>query len=107
MLAQTQDIARHQAIPSLEFYDRGVRWDHENVTVAGQRWVSAYLPVWLYSYHQVKGNGRSQLHYVAVNARTGETMGSVPINQRRLVAASAVAQVVGTVLAVIILLVGG
>jgi len=106
VLAQAQDIARYQALPSLSFYDRGVRWDHEQVTVAGQRWVSAYLPVWLYSYHQVKGN-RSQLHYVAVNARTGETMGSVPINQARLVAASAVAQVVGTVLAVIIFLAGG
>lgn len=107
VLAQTQDIARHQAIPTLEFYDRGVRWDSEQVTVAGQRWVSAYLPVWLYSYHQVKPNGRSLLHYVAVNARTGETMGSVPINQRRLVTASAIAQVVGTVLAVIVFLVGG
>ncbi len=107
VLAQAQDIARHQAIPSLKFYDRGVRWDNEQVTVAGQRWVSAYLPVWLYSYHQVKSNGRAQLHYVAVNARTGETMGSVPINQLRLVTASAIAQVVGTVIAVIIFLVGG
>jgi len=105
--AQTQDIARHQAIPTLDFYDRGVRWENEQVTVAGQRWVSAYLPVWLYSYQQVKSNGRAVLHYVAVNARTGETMGSVPINQRRLIAASAVAQAVGTVLAVIVFLVGG
>ena len=107
VLAQSQDIARHQAIPTLAFYDRGVRWDREEVTVAGERWVSAYLPVWLYSYHQVKGGGRSQLHYVAVNARTGETMGSVPINQRRLIGASLVAQALGTVVAVIIFLVGG
>jgi DNA-directed RNA polymerase subunit RPC12/RpoP len=104
--AQAGDIARHQAIPSLAFYDRGVRWDRERVDVIGQRWVSAYLPVWLYSYHQDKGGGRSQLHYVAVNARTGETMGSVPINQARLITASAVAQVFGTILAILIFLVG-
>src|SRR5690606_11402480 len=35
VLAQTQDIARHQAIPTLDFYDRGVRWESEHVTVAG------------------------------------------------------------------------
>lgn len=104
---QSQDIARHQALKTLGHYDRGVRWDAEHVEVVGQRWVSAYLPVWLYSYHEQKSGGRSLLHYVAVNARTGETMGSVPINQTRLLAASAVAQAVGTVLAVVIFLVGG
>ena len=105
--SQAQDIARHQALPTLTHYDRGVRWDNQQVDVVGQRWVSAYLPVWLYSYHQVKSNGRSMLHYVAVNARTGETMGSVPINQGRLLGASAIAQVVGTVLGLLIFLVGG
>ena len=104
---QATDIARHQAIPFLKHYDRGVRWDAEHVEVIGERWVSAYLPVWLYSYHETKSGGRSLMHYVAVNARTGETMGSVPINQGRLLAASAVAQVVGTVAGILILLVGG
>ena len=55
----------------------------------GERWVSAYLPVWLYSYYEKKPNGKSFLHYVAVNARTGETMGSVPLNQRKLLLVSA------------------
>ncbi|MDQ2624793.1 MAG: TFIIB-type zinc ribbon-containing protein [Actinomycetota bacterium] len=104
---QAADIARYQANATLEYYGRGVRWDAERLDVVGQRWVSAYLPVWLYGYYERRRDGSSFLHYVAVNGRTGETMGSVPINQRRLVAASAVSQVVGTVLAVIILLVGG
>jgi hypothetical protein len=46
-----------------------------------------YLPVWLYSYHQ-PGNGRGLLHYIAVNGRTGETMGSVPIQQWKLILVS-------------------
>src|SRR5690606_38424289 len=104
---QAQDIARHKANETLAFYDRGVRWDHERLDVVGQRWLSAYLPVWLYSYHQRKPNGRSFLHYVAVNARTGETMGSVPVNKPRLLAVSAVVQLVGTVVFGIITVMGG
>ena len=60
------------------------------------------LPVWIAAYRF-----RDKAYRVCVNARTGETMGSVPINQTRLLGASAVAQAVGTVLAVVIFLVGG
>lgn len=104
--AQTQDIARHKANQTLTAYGRGVRWDHEQVDVIGQRWVSAYLPVWLYSYHEKKSGGRSFLHYVAVNGRTGETMGSVPLNQAKLLLVSAGVQAVGTVLFALFMLVG-
>ena len=38
------------------------------------------------------------MHYVAVNARTGETMGSVPINKTRLMTVSAIVEVLGIVL---------
>lgn len=108
-LVQTQaaDVARYQANATLEYYDRGVRWDAERLDVVGQRWVSAYLPVWLYSYYERKGNGSAFLHYVAVNGRTGETMGSVPIHKARLFAVSSVVQVIGMVIGTIILVVGG
>src|SRR5690625_162661 len=99
---QAQDIARYKANETLGHYDRGVRWEHENLEMVGQRWVSAYLPVWLYSYYQKKANGKSFVHYVAVNARTGETMGSVPLNQPKLLAVSAAVQVVGTILGVVL-----
>lgn len=102
---QSQDIARHAALKTIEFYDRGVRWDHEELSVIGERWLSAYLPVWLYSYMETKKNGKTFLHYVAVNARTGETMGSVPINNPRLLLTSAAVQVLGTVAFVIAMLV--
>ena len=72
---ELNDVARHALNKELAFYDRGVKWDYENVEIRGKQWVSAYLPVWLYSYQ----DSSKVLHYVAVNARTGETMGSVPI----------------------------
>ena len=93
---QSKDVARFAANKTLGFYDRGVRWDTENLEVKGQQWKSAYLPVWLYSYQQKKGN-KSLLHYVAVNARTKETMGSVPIHMPKLVLISALVEILGII----------
>ncbi len=89
-------IARAQVESSVRRYDRGVRWEQEGLKVHGSRWVSMYLPVWLYSYQQPGG----MLHYIAVNGRTGETMGSVPIQQWKLILVSLTA---GTVLETIAL----
>ena len=91
---------------TLKFYDRGVRWDSEEVDVRGQRWVSAYLPVWLYSYQQKKSGGKTFLHYVAVNGRTGETMGSVPVHQGKLLLVSGIVQLFGTVIGLVLVAVG-
>jgi hypothetical protein len=76
-------IARAQVEKSASRYDRGVRWEQEGLEVHGTRWVSMYLPVWLYSYLQPNGSS-GMLHYIAVNGRTGETMGSVPVQQWKL-----------------------
>lgn len=104
--AQAEDVTRHRVNETLKFYDRGVRWTHQDVDVRGQRWVSAYLPVWLYSYQQRKSNGKTFLHYVAVNARTGETMGSVPIHQSKLWLVSGAVEVAGIITAGVLLLLG-
>lgn len=85
--SQSKDIARYAANDSLKNYDRGVRWENEDYKINGQQWRAAYLPVWLYSYLQVKGD-KKLLHYVAVNARTKETMGSVPIHMPKLLLVS-------------------
>ncbi len=93
---QVEDIARYKMYLDMkEFYDRGEKWASETTTVKGSKWKSAYLPVWLYSYRQDNG----LLHYVAVNARTGETMGSVPINKTRLLIISGIIEFFGIVLA--------
>lgn len=84
---QLLSIARAQVEGSVRRFDRGVRWERERLDVHGTRWVSMYLPVWLYSYHQPGSNG-GMLHYIAVNGRTGETMGSVPVQQWKLLLAA-------------------
>ena len=58
-----------------------------------------YLPVWLYSFYQ-EGKSSSMVHYIAVNGRTGETMGSVPVSHGRLILAALAA---GTVLEAIVI----
>jgi len=92
---KAKDIARHNANTTLTSYDRGVRWSSEQLNIKGQQWKAAYLPVWLYSYQQVKSPTNKVLHYVAVNARTRETMGSVPINMVKLSLFSALASIIG------------
>jgi len=96
---QLLSVGRAQVEGSVRRYGRGVRWEQERLSVHGTRWVSMYLPVWLYSYHQPGANG-GMLHYIAVNGRTGETMGSVPVQQWKLLLA---ALTVGSVLEAIAL----
>ena len=100
---QLLSVARAQVQASVGRYDRGVRWEQEKLSVHGTRWVSMYLPVWLYSYHQPGSNG-GMLHYIAVNGRTGETMGSVPVQQWKLILT---ALTVGTFLEGIAILIVG
>lgn len=91
---QSKDIARFAANETLKDYDRGVAWSSEQLSIKGQQWKAAYLPVWLYSYQEVKGN-KKLLHYVAVNARTKETMGSVPIHMPKLFLFSFFVEILG------------
>ena len=93
---QVEDISRYKMYQDMKaFYDRGEAWSSEVTEVKGSSWKAAYLPVWLYSYRQ-EDNGI--LHYVAVNARTGETMGSVPINKARLAVISTIIEIIGIIL---------
>lgn len=96
---QLLSIARAKVENSVNRYGRGVRWEREGLDVHGTRWVAMSLPVWLYSYQQPSGSG-GLLHYIAVNGRTGETMGSVPVQQWKLILT---ALAVGTFLETIVL----
>ena len=99
-------IARSQVLPTIDRYDRGVRWEQEGLDLHGSRWVSMYLPVWLYSYYHLEG-GRGVVHYIAVNARTGETMGSVPLAKGKLLLTSVVAGTAAEIIALVVLVVLG
>ncbi|MCL2114586.1 MAG: TFIIB-type zinc ribbon-containing protein [Methanobrevibacter sp.] len=98
---QAKDIARFQANKTLKQYDRGVRWSNEQLDIKGQKWIAAYLPVWLYSYQEVQNNQKKLLHYVAVNARTKEIMGSVPLHMPKLLGVSAIVELIGIIIALI------
>ena len=93
--SQSKDVARFAVNETLQNYDRGVNWQTENLEVNGKQWKTAYLPVWLYSYQQIKSETNKLLHYVAVNARTKEIMGSVPIHMPKLLGFSALVEVLG------------
>ena len=99
---QARDIARFKANDTIKTYDRGVRWDNEQLQVKGQQWKSAYLPVWLYSYQQIINPQKRVLHYVAVNGRTRETVGSVPIHMPLLVFMSFLVELMGLAVALVV-----
>ena len=95
--AQVMDIARYQARSTMQYYDRGTVWTSEQIQMRGSRWKAAYLPIWLYSYLEDDGK-KKLLHYVAVNARTGETSGSVPVHKPKLKAFSVLVEILGIIL---------
>ena len=95
--AQSKDIARFAANDTAKQYDRGIRWEGQDFKAKGEQWKAAYLPVWLYSYQQKNGD-KSILHYVAVNARTKETMGSVPIHMPKLIFMSFLVELLGVLM---------
>lgn len=101
VMEQAKDISRFSANETIKFYDRGVKWEKEVLDIKGQQWKSAYLPVWLYSYQEVKGE-KKLLHYVAVNARTKETMGSVPIHMPKLFLISFIVEVLAFILMLLV-----
>jgi transcription elongation factor Elf1 len=104
--AQIHDIARFQANGTATGYTADISWESDEVSVRGTQWRSAYFPVWLYSYLEVKKNGARLLHYVAVNARTGETMGSVPVDVKRLFLVAAVIEAIAVPIGLLIMLMG-
>lgn len=94
---QTKDIARYAANETLKQYDRGVNWKSEELDIKGRQWKTAYLPVWLYSYQEKRGES-GILHYVAVNARTKKSMGSVPLHLPKLFGISFLVEILGILL---------
>lgn len=82
---QVEDIMRYRMRSIVSKYNRGVNWDKMRLEQKGVKWQTAYLPVWLYSYLDKNSNGINVLHYVAVNGRSEEVVGSTPINWPRVI----------------------
>lgn len=95
--AEVKDVIRASLNNSIKKYNRGVNWKKEEVDTKGTQWIAAYLPVWLYSYREKSGN-TEVLHYIAVNARTKETMGSVPLDKSKLFLVSLIIEIISIIL---------
>ncbi len=76
---QINDVIRHTINDTIKYYNRGACFDNVNQTIKGEQWLIAYLPIYLYNY---KINDKN--HYIVVNARTKETMGSIPLNTYKI-----------------------
>ena len=77
-------IARHTIGKSIIPYSyRGFVWDKEIINQKGSQTIAAYLPIWLYTYHE-KNKDKEIIHYIAINGRTKEIKGSVPIDKIKL-----------------------
>ena len=61
-----------------------ISWKREDCYYKGTQIISVYLPVWLYSYHE-KRESKDIIHYIAVNGRTKEILGSIPINKKKII----------------------
>ncbi len=76
---QLKDICRFSINQDLKFYDRGICWKKQKVNFKSKKFLSSYLPVWIYSYKDKKF-GKEKIHYITVNGRNKEINGSVPLN---------------------------
>lgn len=99
-------IARAQAGRTIQQYGRGVRWEREGEMVVGSRWISVYVPVWLYSYAHSAAHQQGLVHYIAVNGRTGKTMGSVPVSHARIGCVSGLVGLLVTVMTLLVFIGG-
>ncbi len=64
-------------------YERGILWNNPTVNIIGTQWNYAYIPIWLYSYQEKDGN-KIRTYYIAINGRTGKTVGSIPANEKKI-----------------------
>ena len=87
---QVEDVMKFRMRNIISEYRRGVHWDKMRLEQRGVKWKTAYLPVWLYSYLDENRNGKNVLHYVAVNGRSEEVVGSTPINWTRVMSMIAI-----------------
>lgn len=100
---QNTDIIKVQIKKALKKYrKRGYKLDSNLIDVKGQQWKTLYLPVWLYSFTENRGPQKIR-HYIACNARTKETMGSVPCSKSKLAVISAAASFIALVFEVLVL----
>ncbi len=85
------NIIKNKVNETVKQYDRGVNWKEKFLDYNGEQWLSAYLPVWLYSFKDIN----DKTHFIALNGRTKELVGSLPFEPTKLVLESIVIIIIG------------
>ncbi len=92
---KSKNITKFAANETLEEYDRGVAWTSMNLDINKEDFKIIYLPIWLYGY---KLQDDDTFYYIAVNGRTKKTIGNIPIDTKKLLVISLIAEVIGIIL---------
>ena len=59
-----------------------VQIQQKNVTVSGEEWSYALLPVWTLTYND---KARGKIYYFALNGQTGKVCGELPVDNKKLI----------------------
>lgn len=98
---QVKDICRLAINKDLKFFDRGIKWEKEIVKNVGDSYLSALLPVWLYTYVK-KTKDVNFKYYVVFNGRTKEINGHIPLDIKKLIIFSSIIELFSLALSIII-----
>ena len=78
-----KDISKTLSKKDKLFYNKGINWKEEDIKIIGTKWLTIYVPVWIYSYQEIRKKEK-YLHYIAVNGRTNKTMGSIAPDDNKI-----------------------
>ncbi len=98
---QIGDICRLAINKDLKFFDRGIKWEKEEIKDVGKKYIAATLPVWIYTYVN-KTKKKEVKHYIAVNGRTKEINGSIPLDMKKLLLVSGAIELFSIALVIIL-----
>ncbi len=82
-------IGKYAILDNLIYYDRGIKWNKTDLEIKSINCYDAYLPVWLYYFNDAK-----EIHYIAINGRTGELAVHVPFDKKKAIIKSIVEPVI-------------
>ncbi len=97
VLLKAKNETKFAANETLQEYGRGVAWTKEDISINQTKWKITYLPVWLYSYKD-----KNTIHFVAVNGRTKETAGTIPIYMNKLLLVSTGIEIISLILMILL-----
>ncbi|MDO4939172.1 MAG: TFIIB-type zinc ribbon-containing protein [Lachnospiraceae bacterium] len=79
MRQEVKDYAVSQLKSAVAEYG-DINVNEDNITVDGEKWEYALMPVWTLTY-----NDGGRIYYFSINGQTGKTIGELPVDKGRLI----------------------